>query len=136
MVAIHLAQANCGQYEKSHTTRMVDEFGKRCMLEFRQLPKRIAMMTKLMTVVALSACMALGSGAAWSCSMAGPNTHIGAVTAVDAAAHTFTVLDAETRQPITFVATPALLKGIAKNQQVTVTFEKDGNKLAAKAIKL
>lgn len=115
---------------------MVDAFGKRCMLESWQLPKRIAIMTKLMTAVALSVCMVLGSSVAWSCSMAGPNTHIGAVTAVDVVASTFTVLDAETRQPITFVATPALLKGVTKNQQVTVTFEKNGNKLAAKAIKL
>ncbi len=93
------------------------------------------MMTKLMTVAALSACMTLGAGTAWSCSMAGPNTHIGPVTAVDAEANTFTVLDAETRQPITFVATPTLLKGIVKNQQVTVTFEKDGNKLTTTAVK-
>ncbi len=55
------------------------------------------MMTKLMTVAAFSACMTLGAGTAWSCSMAGPNTHIGPVTAVDAEANTFTVLDAETR---------------------------------------
>lgn len=92
------------------------------------------MMTKLMMVVALSACMVLGSSAVWSCSMAGPNTHIGVVTAMDPAAKTFTIQDAETRQSITFAATDALLKSIQKAQKVIVKFESKGGKLVASTV--
>lgn len=93
-------------------------------------------MKKMLTVAALSALMGFAASPAWSCSMAGPNTHIGVVTEVNASANTFTMLDAETQHPITFVTTPELLKGISKNQQVTVTFQKTGKNLTAKTIQL
>ena len=93
-------------------------------------------MKKLITVTALSALMVFAVSPAWSCSMAGPNTHIGVVTDVNANANTFTMIDAETQHPITFVTTPELLKGISKNQQITVTFQKTGKNLTAKTIQL
>ncbi|TPW17368.1 MAG: hypothetical protein FD130_683 [Halothiobacillaceae bacterium] len=93
-------------------------------------------MKKWMAVVMVSAGMLVASSSAWSCSMAGPNTHIGAVTAVDAATKTLTLLDAETQQLITFIVTPNLLKDIVKNQRVTVTFEQAGDDLLAKTISL
>lgn len=93
-------------------------------------------MKKLITVTALSGFIAFAVSPAWACSMAGPNTHIGVVTDVNASANTFTMMDAETQHPITFVATPELLKGLSKSQQVTVTFHKTGKNLTAKTIQL
>ena len=93
-------------------------------------------MKKLITAAALSLFVAFTASPAWSCSMAGPNTHIGVVTDVNASANTFTIMDAETQHPITFVTTPELLKGIRKNQQLTVTFQKTGKNLTAKTIQL
>lgn len=93
-------------------------------------------MKKLLVVTVLSVSSLFAASPVWSCSMAGPNTHIGVVTDVNASANTFTMMDAETRHPITFVTTPELLKGISKNQQVTVTFQKIGKNLTAKTIQL
>ena len=93
-------------------------------------------MKKLITVAVLSAFIALAASPVWACSMAGPNTHIGVITDVNTRANTFTMMDAETQHPITFVTTPELLKGISKNQQVTVTFQKTGKNLTAKTIQL
>lgn len=93
-------------------------------------------MKKLITAAALSLVVAFAASPVWSCSMAGPNTHIGVVTDVNASANTFTMIDAETQHPITFVTTPELLKGIGKNQRITVTFQKTGKNLTAKTIQL
>ncbi len=93
-------------------------------------------MKKMITVAALSAFLAFTASPVWSCSMAGPNTHIGVVTAVNASANTFTMIDAETRHPITLIATPELLKGMRKHQQITVTFQKTGKNLTATTIQL
>ncbi len=92
-------------------------------------------MKKLITA-ALSLLVVFAANPVWSCSMAGPNTHIGVVTDINASAHTFTLIDAETQHPITFVTTAELLKGISKNQQITVTFQKTGKNLTAKTIQL
>ena len=93
-------------------------------------------MKKLITATVLSLVVGFAASPAWSCSMAGPNTHIGVVTDVNASANTFTMIDAETQHPITFVTTPELLKSISKNQQITVTFQKTGKNLTAKTIQL
>lgn len=70
---------------------------------------------------------------AWACDSAGPNTHIGKVMSVDAKKMTFTIRDAETRSPITFVATDTSiiegLKGI--NGMITVNYEENGDDLTA-----
>ena len=69
----------------------------------------------------------------WACDSAGPNTHVGKVVSVDAKKMTFTISDAETRSPITFVATSSEiidgLKGV--NGMITVNYEEDGDDLTA-----
>ena len=83
------------------------------------------------------ALVALSAGPqAWGCSIAGPNTHIGTVTAVDTAQHTLTMKDAETGEHLTFIAEkPEMLRGIAPRDQVTVVFTAQGKTLRATSVK-
>ena len=69
----------------------------------------------------------------WACDSAGPSTHIGKVTALDAKKMTFTILDAQTRDAITFVATDlAIINGLkGVNGMITVNYEEDGDDLTA-----
>jgi hypothetical protein len=68
----------------------------------------------------------------WACSAAGPNKHVGMLMNVDAATNTFTMLDAETNQPITFLADEAIIEGLSHaNGMIHVNFEVEGTKLRA-----
>jgi len=69
-----------------------------------------------------------------ACDSAGPNTHVGVVTAVDRAGSTLTLRDAETGGALTFVARPDLLRGIAPNDAVRVTFAAEGKTLRATSV--
>jgi len=72
---------------------------------------------------------------ALACSMAGPDKHVGQVTAVDTKAGTFTVMDAETRKPITFFASSSIIRDAKKSHgSVMVSFETFDGKLVAKDI--
>lgn len=71
--------------------------------------------------------------AALACQTAGPNTHIGIVTAVDR--QSLTLKDAESGMNLTFVAMPEQLTGIAVKDTVTVVFTPEGEKLVAKSVK-
>jgi hypothetical protein len=85
-------------------------------------------------ILAAGFAAALGVGApALACSVLGTNTHIGPVTAVDSGKGTFTIIDAETRQPITFLADADVLKSLKDTKgQVRVMYEEaDGGKLKA-----
>lgn len=96
-------------------------------------------MTELLNLRRSSLAMAIILGAllapvsVWACDAAGPNTHIGKVTSVDSKKMTFTILDAQTRDAITFIATDAAiidgLKGV--NGMITVNYEEDGDDLTA-----
>ena len=70
-----------------------------------------------------------------ACSALGPNKHVGTVIGLDADAQTITVLDAQTRQPVTFLANEELLKQ-AKNAkgQIIVDYEAEGTQLRAISI--
>lgn len=70
---------------------------------------------------------------AWACDAAGPSTHIGKVTSVDAKKMTFTIRDAQTSSPITFIATSAdIIEGLKNaNGMITVNYEEDGDDLTA-----
>jgi len=48
----------------------------------------------------------------WACDGAGPSTHIGMVQSVDASSKTFTIIDAQTRMPIKFVASNEIIDGL------------------------
>lgn len=50
--------------------------------------------------------------AGWACDAAGPSTHIGTVQSVDASGKTFTIIDAQTRMPIKFVASNEIIDGL------------------------
>lgn len=87
---------------------------------------------KLAIICAVSGFLAISGGAASACQVAGPNKHVGQVTAVDGAASTFTILDAETRAPITFHASKAILKDVSgASGQVMVSYEEKGGDLVA-----
>jgi len=68
----------------------------------------------------------------WACSAVGANKHVGKLLCVDAAANSFTVLDAETIRPITFLADQNILSRLAGHEgQVLVEFEAEGTNLRA-----
>ena len=48
----------------------------------------------------------------WACDGAGPSTHIGTVQSVDASSKTFTIIDAQTRMPIKFMASNEIIDGL------------------------
>ncbi len=75
--------------------------------------------------------------AAWACSAAGPQAHVGRVTAVDPRGGTFTLQDAETGRPITFRAEARLLRQVRVGQQVLVRYRPlEGGGLQARSISL
>ena len=66
-----------------------------------------------------------------ACSSAGPNKHVGNVTAVNLDAETFTILDAETGSPISFEATSNILKDLTVEDRVMVSYQENEGKLTA-----
>jgi hypothetical protein len=67
----------------------------------------------------------------WACKSAGPNTHVGGVTTIDAKAQTFTIKDAETDQPMTFSATDTILAGLKVKERVVVGYKEEKGKMVA-----
>lgn len=68
----------------------------------------------------------LASSAVLACDGMGPQKHMGQLMSVDASKHTFTIRDAQSSSPITFVATQEIitgLKGFAGN--LMVNYEED-----------
>jgi Cu/Ag efflux protein CusF len=64
---------------------------------------------------------------ALACKSAGAFKHVGVVTAVDLAALTVTITDAESGKPVTFSATAQQLKAVKPGDEVMIGFlEKDG----------
>ncbi len=65
-----------------------------------------------------------------ACESMGPATHMGQLMSVDAAKHTFTIRDAESSSPITFIATQEIitgLKGFAGSLMVNYEENDDGD---------
>jgi hypothetical protein len=78
----------------------------------------------------------LGAAAvASACELAGPNTHVGIIVAIDAAQSTLTLRDAQTRQNLTFLARPELLREVAVKDEVAVVYAQEGGRLRATAIR-
>ncbi|MBI4638808.1 MAG: hypothetical protein HY727_20930 [Candidatus Rokubacteria bacterium] len=92
---------------------------------------------KLPTALGIGLVLAVISVAspAFACDAAGPNTHAGVVTGIDAAKNTLTLRDAQTGKNLTFQAPPGLLKGIALKDQVTVGFTTEGTSLKATSVR-
>ncbi|NIO40958.1 MAG: hypothetical protein GTO41_12725 [Burkholderiales bacterium] len=80
----------------------------------------------------VGALLALGSAGAWACKAAGPDTHVGMLQSVDTRAKSFTIIDAETRGPITFSADEAILNSLKDVRgMIAVLHEKVGGVLRA-----
>jgi hypothetical protein len=86
-------------------------------------------------VAGLLAAILLAPASSQACSALGPNKHVGTVIGLDASAQTITVLDAQTRQPVTFLANEELLSQ-ARNAkgQIIVDYEAEGTQLRAISI--
>ncbi|MHB8483856.1 MAG: hypothetical protein ACYDBV_14180 [Nitrospiria bacterium] len=70
-----------------------------------------------------------------ACKSAGPNNHVGIITAIDLKGHTLTLKDAETGAPMVFKTADYLLKTVKVNQEVMITYEKTGKQMTATKIK-
>ena len=71
----------------------------------------------------------------WACDAAGPSTHIGTVQSVDASSKSFTIIDAQTRMPIKFVANNEIIDGLKDAKgSVMVNFEQMEDSSDLKAI--
>lgn len=94
------------------------------------------MLTQKILARTLGAALFFASATVWACSAAGPSTHIGMLLGVDKEAKSFTLLDAETNRPITFLADEGLLGQVAgANGMIQVDFEEDGASLRATSIR-
>lgn len=90
------------------------------------------MYRKQLIAAIVGALLAAGSTGAWACKAAGPDTHIGMLQSVDAQAKSFTIIDAETRGPITFSADEAILNSLQDVKgMIGVLHEKVGGVLRA-----
>ncbi len=66
----------------------------------------------------------------WACDAAGPSTHIGNITSIDAAKNSFTIRDAQSQSLITFAANSEImgnLKDAKGNVKVNYEETEDGN---------
>ena len=86
-------------------------------------------------VAGLLAAILMAPAASQACSALGPNKHVGTVIGLDASAQTITVLDAQTRQPVTFLANEELLSQ-ARNAKgrIIVDYQAEGTQLRAISI--
>lgn len=68
----------------------------------------------------------------WACESAGPDTHIGQLMSVDAKGKTFTIQDAQSRSPITFVANNEIIEGLKEaNGSIMVNYKETEDQLTA-----
>jgi len=72
---------------------------------------------------------------ALACELAGPNTHIGEIKAIDLAQRSLTILDRQMKKPFTFLAAPEQLKGLSPGQLVSVKYSEMKGQLKAEEIK-
>ena len=88
-------------------------------------------MKTILTGAALACALATSSNV-WACDAAGKNTHIGSLMTVNAEQSTFTIRDAQSRSPITFVANNEIIQGLKEAKgSVMVNYQEDGDTLTA-----
>ena len=67
-----------------------------------------------------------------ACDAMGKNTHVGNLVSVDAANSTFTIRDAQSRGPITFIANNEILEGLKQaDGSIMVNYQEEGDTLTA-----
>jgi hypothetical protein len=76
----------------------------------------------------------LGVSSTLACSSLAPGKHLGLVMMVDPVKGNFTLIDAETREAIRFVASAELLRLIQKDDTIIMSYEKENGRLVAKEI--
>ena len=72
--------------------------------------------------------------AAFACELAGSDTHMGKIQAIDVAKPSFTIIDQQMKKPVTFLAAPEQLKGLSLGQMVTVRYSETKGQLKAEEI--
>jgi len=79
---------------------------------------------RMWLAAAPTAVVMMASGTIWACSALGPNTHVGVLLGVDQTARTFSILDAETNQPVTLRADDTLMSIVENAEgQIVVDYE-------------
>ena len=71
---------------------------------------------------------------AFACELAGSDTHVGEIKAIDVAQSSFTILDQQMKKPVTFLADPAQLKELSLGQVVMVKYSETKGRLKAEEI--
>ena len=71
---------------------------------------------------------------ALACELAGPNTHVGEIKAIDLGQPSLTIQDSQMKKPFTFLAAPEQLKGLSLGQLVIVKYSVAGGQLRAEEI--
>ena len=84
--------------------------------------------------IVLLATLLFHSVPASACKSAGPNKHVGVVLSVNIQDHVIVIKDAENGDKMSFKAAQPLLKDIRVNQEVVITFEKNGTEMIATKI--
>ena len=85
-------------------------------------------------VVGVIVCVMYLVSPAFACEFAGPDTHVGEIKAIDLGQPSFTILDGQMKQPLTFLAAPEQLKGLSLAQLVVVKYSTVGGQLRAEEI--
>jgi hypothetical protein len=88
----------------------------------------------LISMVTLISVMTVMSGPAWACKGAGPNTHVGVITQLNAKDLQFTITDAETGEPMKFIADSKQLAALSMGDQIAVSYEDHNGTMVAKRI--
>lgn len=88
-------------------------------------------MRQSLTAFALAMALSASSASALACDAAGPNKHVGQVVAIDMEAGTFTIMDAQTRKPISFQAQADVLNALTADSEVMVSYKGDDGQLKA-----
>ena len=85
----------------------------------------------LVAVIVSMTCVAFP---AFACELAGSNTHIGKVKAIELAQPSLTIIDQQMKKDVTFQAAPEQLKGLSLGQRVAVKYSEANGKLKAEEI--
>jgi hypothetical protein len=72
---------------------------------------------------------------ALACELAGPNTHIGKIKAIELAQSSLTIIDQQMKKDVTFQAAQEQLKGLSVGQRVAVKYSEMKGQLKADEIK-
>ena len=88
-------------------------------------------MKTILTGAALASAL-ITSSTVWACDAAGKSTHVGSLMTVNTEQSTFTIQDAQSRGPITFVASNEIIQGLKDAKgSIMVNYTEDGDTLTA-----